>query len=198
MPRPGPVYWVSLCLTLHSYPDHSAAIAIAHSYVNVGNDQPSFNNSYSFISVLMCNAVNEPALLCILLKVGVWHVLSQLFFVCFWLVSPLTTMLGVHTNATSTLHVWASVIGSTVHDFYSFFETLFYTKLPFPLPWWSKDLLVEKHAVGGQSTSKIHLWSSGMNADCIWWIDQHPACPNRGRLELWPRKWFLLGRNPWR
>ena len=23
-------------------------------------------------------------------------------------------------------------------------------------------------------------------------IDQHPACPNRGRLELWPRKWFLL------
>ena len=29
-------------------------------------------------------------------------------------------------------------------------------------------------------------------------IDQHPACPNRGRLELWPRKWFLLGQNPWR
>ena len=25
-------------------------------------------------------------------------------------------------------------------------------------------------------------------------IDQHPACPNRGRLELWPRKWFLLGQ----
>ena len=24
-------------------------------------------------------------------------------------------------------------------------------------------------------------------------IDLHPACPNRGRLELWPRKWFLLG-----
>ena len=29
-------------------------------------------------------------------------------------------------------------------------------------------------------------------------IHQHPACPNRGRIELWPRKWFLLGRNPWR
>ena len=29
-------------------------------------------------------------------------------------------------------------------------------------------------------------------------IYQHPACPNRGRLELWPRKWFLLGQNPWR
>ena len=38
--------------------------------------------------------------------------------------------------------------------FFSFFETLFYTKLPFPLPWWSKDLLVDKHAGGGQSTSK--------------------------------------------
>ena len=24
-------------------------------------------------------------------------------------------------------------------------------------------------------------------------IDLHPASPNRGRLELWPRKWFLLG-----
>ena len=29
-------------------------------------------------------------------------------------------------------------------------------------------------------------------------IDQHPACPKRGRLELWPGKWFLLGQNPWR
>ena len=28
-------------------------------------------------------------------------------------------------------------------------------------------------------------------------VDQHPACPNRTRRELWPRKWFLLGRNPW-
>ena len=28
-------------------------------------------------------------------------------------------------------------------------------------------------------------------------IDQHPACPNRARLELWPRKWFLLGQNCW-
>ena len=25
-------------------------------------------------------------------------------------------------------------------------------------------------------------------------IDLHPACPNRGRLELWPRKCFLLGQ----
>ena len=25
-------------------------------------------------------------------------------------------------------------------------------------------------------------------------IDLHPACPKRGRLELWPRKWFLLGQ----
>ena len=37
--------------------------------------------------------------------------------------------------------------------FFSFFETLFDTKLPFPLPWWSKDLLVDL-AGGGQSTSK--------------------------------------------
>ena len=29
-------------------------------------------------------------------------------------------------------------------------------------------------------------------------IDQHPVCRNRARRERWPRKWFLLGRNPWR
>ena len=28
-------------------------------------------------------------------------------------------------------------------SFFSLFKTLFYTKLPFPLSWWSKDLLVE-------------------------------------------------------
>ena len=29
-------------------------------------------------------------------------------------------------------------------------------------------------------------------------IDQYPVCPNRAWRELWPRKWFLLDRNPWR
>ena len=115
--------------------------------------QRSSNNfRYAFLA---WKVASQAFTCCILLKMGVWHVLSQLFFCCcFWLVSPLTTVLGVHTNATPTLHVWASVMGSTVHDFYSFFETLFFTKLPFPLPWWWKDLLVDKHAGGGQSTSK--------------------------------------------
>ena len=35
--------------------------------------------------------------------------------------------------------------------FFHFSKLLFYTKLPFPLPWWSKDLLVDL-AGGGQST----------------------------------------------
>ena len=39
------------------------------------------------------------------------------------------------------------------YDFFSFSETLFYTKLPFRLPWWSKDLRVDITG-GGQSTSK--------------------------------------------
>ena len=84
------------------------------------------------------------------------------------------------------------------HDFFSFFETLFYTKLPFPLPWWSKDLLVDKHAGGGQSTSKSTCEVPARTLTAYLAIDQHPACPNRGRLEPWPRKWFLLGQNPWR
>ena len=79
--------------------------------------------------------------------------------------------------------------------FFSFFETHFLYKIPLLLPWWSKDVLVVQVA-GGQLRNPpvkfrherwLHLA-----------IDQHPACPNRGRLELWPRKWFLLGRNPWR
>ena len=43
--------------------------------------------------------------------------------------------------------------------FFSFFETLFYTKLPFPLPWWSKDLLVDKHAGGNLKVADIQLRS---------------------------------------
>ena len=77
--------------------------------------------------------------------------------------------------------------------FFSFFETLFDTKLPFPLPWWSKDLLVDL-AGGGQSTSKSTCEVPARTLTAYLAIDLHPACPNRGRLELWPRKWFLLGQ----
>ena len=79
--------------------------------------------------------------------------------------------------------------------FFSFFETHFLYKIPLLLPWWSKDVLVVQVA-GSQLRNPpvkfrherwLHLA-----------IDQHPACPNRGWLELWPRKWFLFGRNPWR
>ena len=73
--------------------------------------------------------------------------------------------IGVHVKP--RLHAWHSHRESRSHFalsslsdeedirlFFSFLETLFYTKLPFSLPWWSKDLLVDKHAGGGQSTSK--------------------------------------------
>ena len=51
--------------------------------------------------------------------------------------------------------------------FFSFFETIFYTKLPFPLPWWSKDLLwrICRWLV---VNFEIHLCSSDMKSDCIW------------------------------
>ena len=45
---------------------------------------------------------------------------------------------------------------------------------------------------------EIIMCSSGVNWDCILAIDQHPVCPIRARRELWPRKWVLLGWNPWR
>ena len=76
------------------------------------------------------------------------------------------------------------------------FSNAFYTKLPFPLPWWSKDLLVDKHARGGQSTSKStgEVPARTLTSTAYLAIDQHPVCPNRGRLELWPRKWFLFDK----
>ena len=82
------------------------------------------------------------------------------------------------------------------YDFFSFFESLFYTRLPFPLPWWSKDLLVDKPAGGGQLRNPPVKFRNERWLHLA--IDQHPVCPNRARRELWPRKWFLLGRNPWR
>ena len=82
--------------------------------------------------------------------------------------------------------------------FFHFLKLFFCTYLPVPLPWWSKDLRVDKHAGGGQSTSKSTCEVPAATLTAYLATDQHPACPNRGRLELWPRKWFLLGQNPWR
>ena len=59
------------------------------------------------------------------------------------------------------------------------------------ISWWQA-------AGGGQSTSKSTCEVPARTLTAYLAIDQHPACPNRGRLELWPRKWFLLGQNPWR
>ena len=79
--------------------------------------------------------------------------------------------------------------------FFHFFETHFLYKIPLLLPWWSKDVLVVQVASGQLRNPPVKFRHER-------WlhlaIDQHPACPNRGRLELWPRKWFLFGRNPWR
>ena len=64
--------------------------------------------------------------------------------------------------------------------------------------------MVIKRSPGGESCRwravnfEIHLCSSGMNCDCIWRSISIQYVQNRARRELWPRKWFLLGRNPWR
>ena len=66
-------------------------------------------------------------------------------------------------------------------DFQVFFifRSYFLTNSFLVLPWLSNDL---ENFV----KNMLHLA-----------IDQHPVCPNRARRELWPRKWFRLGRNPW-
>ena len=46
------------------------------------------------------------------------------------------------------------------------------------------DLLVDKHAGGGQSTSKSTCEVPARTLTAYLAIDQHPACPNGGRLEL--------------
>ena len=73
--------------------------------------------------------------------------------------------------------------------FFHFSKLIFCTKYRFfyhgdqKMSWWCRWRAVN---------FEIHLWSSGMNADCIWRSIsiQHVQI---GRLELWPRKWFLLG-----
>ena len=81
--------------------------------------------------------------------------------------------------------------------FFHFSKLFFYTKLPFPLPWWSKDLLVENLQVaGGQLRNPPVQFRHDLGLHLA--IDHPPVCPNRARRELCPRKWFLLGRNPWR
>ena len=64
---------------------------------------------------------------------------------------------------------------------FSFFDTIF-CNFFLVLPWWSNDLELENFV-----ENLLHLA-----------IDQDLVCPNTARRELWPRKWFLLGRNPWR
>ena len=63
--------------------------------------------------------------------------------------------------------------------FFSFFETIFMISF-LVLPWWLNDLenFVE---------NLLHLA-----------IDQLSVCPNTARRELWPWKWFLFDRSPWR
>ena len=50
-------------------------------------------------------------------------------------------------------------------------------------------------AGSGQSTSKSTCEVPAWTLTAFGAIDLHPACPNRGRLELWPRKWFLVDKS---
>ena len=59
------------------------------------------------------------------------------------------------------------------------------------ISWWTLQV------AGSRLNFEIHLWSSGMNADCIWRSICIQHVQNRGRLELWPRKWMIpFGTNP--
>ena len=79
--------------------------------------------------------------------------------------------------------------------FFHFSKLFFLYKLPFPLPWWSEDLLVENLQVaGGQLRNRPVYFRHELWLHLA--IDQQPVCQNIARRELWPRKWFLLGRNP--
>ena len=81
--------------------------------------------------------------------------------------------------------------------FFHFSKLFFCTKLPFPSPWRSKYLLVENLQVaGGQLRNPPVQFRHEIRLHLA--FDHHPVCPNRAQRELWPRKWFLFGQNPWR
>ena len=77
---------------------------------------------------------------------------------------------------------------------FSFFETLFLYKITVSFTMVIKRSRGGESAGGGRSTSKstcVVPDELGLHLA----IDQHLVCPNRARRELWPRKWFFLGRN---
>ena len=69
--------------------------------------------------------------------------------------------------------------------FFHFSKLFFYTKLPFSLPWWSKDPLVDKHAGGGQSTSKSTCEVPARTLTAYLAID-HPSS-----MSKWRPAWTL-------
>ena len=106
--------------------------------------------------------------LCFLAKISVHkYILARL-------IDTVTGNLAVN----SVFITFRSMRETKKFHFFSFFKTLFYTKLPFPLPWWSKDLLVKNLQVtGGQLRNppvqiRRDLWLHDLA------IDQHPLCPN--------------------
>ena len=108
------------------------------------------------------------------------------------------------------LHAWHSHRQSRSHFAFSSLSDQWEIRLFFHF---SKLFFIQNYPFLYHGDQKISWWTSMQVASSqlrnppvkfrheCWLhlaIDQHPACPNRGRLELWPRKWFLLGRNPWR
>ena len=112
---------------------------------------------------------------------------------------------GLHVKP--RLHAWQSqaisqsfrgfITFRSMRDttFFLFFEVLFLYKITVSFTMVIKRSPGGEFAGGGRPPSKS---TCAFPAWLHWAIGQHPVCPNRARRELWPRKCFLSGRNPWR
>ena len=131
--------------------------------------------------------------------VGLWVAVCFLAKISFYRPTWKPRLHAWHSHRQSWSHFAFSSLSDQweIRLFFHFSKLFFCTKLPFPLPWWSKDLVVENLQVAGSQLRNPPVkfrHELGLHLA----INQHPVCPNRARRELWPRKWFLLGRNPWR
>ena len=98
--------------------------------------------------------------------VGLWAAVSFLAKISLHIPTCKTTFARLTQSQAILQSVRVFITFRWIRDttFFSFFETLFYTKLLFPLQWWSKDFVPGGQAAGGgrstsKSTCEVPAWT---------------------------------------
>ena len=150
------------------------------------------------VGVCMC--------VCVYVCVSSWHSgWAEQMSACGYLCASWRRFLYIGLHVKPRLHAWHSHRQSRSHFAFSSLSDQWEIRLFFHF---SKLFLIQNYHFLYHGDQKISWWTLQVAGSQLrnppvkfrherWLhlaIDLHPACPNRGRLELWPRKWFLLGQ----